>query len=133
MKKIVSVLTCLFILMTAFCAVASAESAGNTYTFENGDTRYTVVFTGGDDLTEEQERIIAEKLVLGSDDGAQTYGLGCTLFGHDYLYKTVTVVEHKVSASAPRCKKYYYDVKYCEDCDYTEETLQKFAYIYCCS
>ncbi len=131
MKKIISVLTCLFILMTAFCAVASAESAGNTYTFENGDTRYTVEFPDGD-LAEEKELLIAERLVYGSDDSASAYGLGCTLFGHDYLYKTVFVVEHKVSASAPRCKRNVYDVKYCEDCDFTEETLKAYEYIYCC-
>ena len=133
MRRIISVLISLFILASFVCTAVSAVGDGNTYVFETEDTHYTVVFTGGDDLTEEQERIIAEKLALGSDDGAQTYGLGCTLFGHDYLYKTAKVITHKVRTTSPRCKQDTYEIKYCEDCDYTEETLMSSKYITCCS
>lgn len=132
MKKTVSLLISTLIVMTALCVVASAESSrNNTYTFETEDTHYTVTFDDNN-LSEEQQRIVAEKLVFGKDDSAQTYGLGCTLFGHDYLYDTARVVTHKVRSSQPRCKEDTYDVKYCEDCDFIEETWVDSYYIYCC-
>ena len=55
-----------------------------------------------------------------------------------YLYKylritrTASVIQHKVSELNPRCKKQTYDVTYCEDCDYTKETLVNTTYINCC-
>ena len=131
MKKFISFLMSMLFVMTALCFVASAESVVNTYTFENEDTHYTVTFSG-DGLSEEQQQIVAEKLVFGNDDSAQTYGLGCTLFGHDYAYTSVNVVTHKVASSQPRCREDTYEVKYCEDCDYMEETLIASSYIYCC-
>jgi hypothetical protein len=118
--------------MTALCVVVSAEnSIKNTYTFETEDAQYTVTFNN-DNLSEEQQRIVAEKLVLGNDDSTRTYGLGCILFGHDYVYTSANVVTHKVRTSQPRCREDAYDVTYCEDCDYTEETLVDSEYIYCC-
>ena len=118
--------------MTFLCVIASAESnSNNTYTFETEDTNYTVTFDSNN-LSEEQQKIVAEKLVFDNDDSTQTYGLGCTLFGHDYLYDTAYVITHKVRSSQPRCKEDTYDVKYCEDCDFMEETLINSKYIYCC-
>lgn len=132
MKKIISLLISMLIVMTALCVVASAESeSNNTYTFETEDAHYTVTFNN-DNLSEEQQKNVAEKLVFGNDNSAQTYGLGCVLFGHDYLYTTANVVTHKVASSQPRCLEDTYDVKYCEDCDFMEETWIDSYYIYCC-
>lgn len=132
MKKLISTFMSLFIIMTVLCASVNAESTvNNTYTFETEEAHYTVEFSDNN-LTEEQQRTIAEKLIAGEDNSIQTYGLGCTLFGHDYKYTTASVTEHKVRTSAPRCKRLTYDVKYCEDCDFTEQTLLTTAYIYCC-
>jgi hypothetical protein len=132
MKKILSVLISLFILATALCASVNAESTvTNTYTFETEEAHYTVEFSDNT-LTEEQQITIAEKLIADEDNSIQTYGLGCILFGHDYKYTTASVIEHKVRTSAPRCKRKTYDVKYCEDCDFTEETLLTTSYIDCC-
>ena len=132
MKKLISILISMLIVMTFLCVIASAESnSNNTYTFETEDTNYTVTFDGNN-LSEEQQKIVAEKLVFDNDDSTQTYGLGCTLFGHDYLYDTAYVITHKVRSSQPRCKEDTYDVKYCEDCDFMEETLINSKYIYCC-
>lgn len=133
MKKIISLLICVLILMSALCIVASADGASNdTHVIETEDAHYTVKF-GDSNLSEEQQRIVAEKLVYGNDDSAQTYGLGCILFGHDYLYTSACVVTHKVRSSAPRCLEDAYDVKYCEDCDFMEETWIASKYIYCCN
>lgn len=131
MKKIISILISLCIMMIVLCVVAAAEGTGNsTYTFETDDAHYTVEFNDNN-LTEQQQMHIAEKLV-GTDDMVQTYGLGCTLFGHDYKYTSANVITHKYRTSAPRCKKDMYNVTYCEDCDYTEETLTTTTYIVCC-
>ena len=133
MKKIVSILMSTLIVMIALCVVASAESSsGNTYTFETQHDYYTVRFNDNN-LSEEQQQIVAQKLVFGNDDSAQPYGLGCVLFGHDYKYTSANVVTHKVSASQPRCKEDTYDVTYCEDCDFTEQTWIAADYIYCCN
>ncbi len=132
MKKIISVLTSLFILAMVLCMSVSAESTvNNTYTFETVDAHYTVEFLDNN-LTKEQQKAVAEKLVSDEYDLTQTYGLGCTLFGHDYKYTTVSVIRHKVRTSAPKCIKDMYDVTYCEDCDYTEQTLTGSINIYCC-
>lgn len=132
MKKVISIFVGLFILMSLMCVVATAQDTGSAYTFETEDAHYTVEFEDNR-LSAEQQQTVAEKLVFASgDDSVQKYGLGCTLFGHDYVYTTASVIEHKVRATEPRCKKYMYDVKYCEDCDFTEETLTSTAYIICC-
>ena len=132
MKKITSILISMLILMTVLCVAISAESANNnTYHFETENADYTVTFNN-DNLSEAQQQIVASKLVFGNDDSAQPYGLGCILFGHDYKYTTASVITHKYRSSQPRCKEDTYDVTYCEDCDFTEETLINSKYIYCC-
>lgn len=132
MKKTIRVLAFLLVMMTALTIVASASGENTTtYTYETEDTEYTVTFSDNTAPKEKQEAI-AQKLIGLNASSAQTYGLGCTLFGHDYLYDTVHVVTHKVRATAPRCKRDSYDVTYCEDCDYFEEDLYATTYIYCC-
>ena len=133
MKKIISILMGLLILMTTMCICATATSdSNNTYTYETEEAVYTVEFNDNN-LTAEEQKIVSAKLVGINDGSAQTYGLGCTLFGHDYKYTTANVVTHKVRTYAPRCKKQIYDVTYCEDCDYTEQTLTTTTYIDCCA
>lgn len=132
MKKVLSILTSMLILMTTMCFWATATSASNsTHTYETEDSVYTIEFNDNNLSLEEQKTVVAKLMGL-DEDYAQTYGLGCTLFGHDYKYTSVNVITHKYRSSAPRCKKDMYDVKYCEDCDYTEETWTSSAYIYCC-
>lgn len=134
MKRTIILLICMLTVLSVFCVVASAESMmNNTLTIETENTHFTVRFNSGI-LSEEQQKIVAEKLVFGDNNSsAHTYGLGCTLFGHDYLYDTVYVTSHKVAATAPRCKEDCYDVKYCEDCDFLEQTWRGSKYIYCCN
>lgn len=133
MKKNIRFLACVLILMT-FMTVASSAVSENTasYTYETDGTEYTVIFSDNSIPTEKQEAI-AQKLIGIEGSSAQTYGLGCTLFGHDYLYDTVDVITHKAKTYTPRCKQDTYDVTYCEDCDYCEQTLVAETYIHCCS
>ncbi len=130
MKKIISVLICAAVLMTATTVFAAATDNG-VYVYEVDETEYTVEFTDNNVSAEKQE-LIAQSLVGVKDESIQTYGLGCLLFGHDYKYTTTFVITHKVRTYDPRCKRETYDITYCEDCDYTEQTLVSTVYIVCC-
>ena len=112
--------------------IAPAESENTTtYTYKTEDAEYTVIFSNSS-MSQEKQEAIAQKLIGLDDSSVQTYGLGCTLFGHDYLYDRVHVVTHKVNSTSPRCKRQTYDITYCEDCDYYEEKLLNTTYINCC-
>ena len=130
MKKAISILICILVLMISLCTIASATTH-NTYVYEVDGNEYTIEFHDNN-LTAEEQIIVSNKLLGIYDDTVQTYGLGCTLFGHDYKNTTTSVIHHKVYADAPRCKKEVYDVTYCADCDYTKQTLLNTTYIYCC-
>ena len=129
MKKIISSLILVCVFMTSMCIWASATN--NTYSYDVGDVTYTVEFSDNN-LTPSEQEIVAKKLIGVGDNMAQPYGLGCTLFGHDYKYTTASVVRHKVYSAVPRCEKKTYDVTYCEDCDYTKQTLISTNNIDCC-
>lgn len=132
MKKTIRVLAFLLVIMTSLTIVAAAFGENTTaYTYETEDTEYTVIFSDSA-MPQEKQEAIAQKLIGMDDSSAQTYGLGCTLFGHDYLYDTVHVVTHKARSTSPRCKQQTYDITYCEDCDYFQEKLVATTYIICC-
>jgi len=130
MKRIISILICAFVLMTTAAVIAAASDNG-VYVYVIDDTEYTVEFSDNS-ISAEKKELIAQSLVGLTDDSAQTYGLGCTLFGHDYKYTTSAVTIHKAYTSAPRCQRSIYDVTYCEDCDYSEQTLVSIRRIDCC-
>ncbi len=132
MKKTICILVSIFILMMSMSVWASATTSSNTtYNYEIDNAYYTVEFSN-DNLTTEEQEIVATQLVGLNDDSLGTYGLGCILFGHDYKYTSASVISHKVRTYSPRCKREIYDVTYCEDCDYTEQTLIGTMYIDCC-
>ncbi|MBR6563136.1 MAG: hypothetical protein IKK70_04285 [Clostridia bacterium] len=133
MKKTIKVLAFLLIMMTVLTVVASASGENTaSYNYEVDDTEYTVTFSNSS-MSREKQEAIARKLVGIDDSSAQTYGLKCTLFGHDYVYETAYVTTHKVRTTAPRCKKTEYAVTYCDDCDYYEEEIVGTEFIDCCS
>lgn len=132
MKKIISIIMC-FVLLIATASVVSASGNAGVYEYEINNVEYTVEFEDKS-ISPDTMEMIAESLLGLRDDSAQTYGLGCTLFGHDWVTKTVFVREHKVYATAPRCLRHTYNVTYCEDCDNVkEEKLVSSAYIDCCA
>jgi hypothetical protein len=121
-----------FILLTATASVASASNETSVYEYEINNVEYTVEFEDKS-VSPEKMEMIAETLLGLRDDSSQTYGLGCTLFGHDWLTKTVFVTEHKVYTTTPRCLRHTYNITYCEDCDKVkEEKLVSSAYVDCC-
>lgn len=131
MKKTVSLLMALLMIMSISAISASASVKNAEYTYIVDDVECRVEFANSTASAEKQE-FIAQKLVGLYDDNAHAYGLRCTLFGHKLKYTTASVVRHKVSSSQPRCYKENYEVEYCENCDYTVETFLTGTYINCC-
>lgn len=130
MKSIISLLICSLIVMTTMCVFASANE-NDVIKYTENDIEYTVEFEDSA-LSDEKKTVIVNALIGTDESGIMLANIWCDIFGHDYKYTTVSVIEHKASAIAPRCKKQTYDVTYCEDCDYTQETLVNVTYINCC-
>lgn len=132
MKRIISALMCLVLLCAAASSVSAAGDNG-VYRYEIDGVEYTVTFED-DSLSSETAEAIAETVVGLRDGSVHTYGLGCTLFGHDWAVKQAYVTQHKARANAPRCIRRTYDVTYCEDCDeIKEQLLVSSKYISCCA
>lgn len=128
MKRIFAILLVLTLLT---CTFALPVSAKNTTDKNNG-----IEIIIHDDVSKETkekiERYFADG-VPGEDDGITTYGLTCTLFGHKIECTAVSTIEHKVSATSPRCLEKTYGYEECTRCDYEKATLVDKEYIYCCS
>ncbi len=116
-------------LATLICAVIIPANAA-----EADANEHIEIYIQNENISEEtKEKIIAFYTNGGEEkDGATTYGLTCTLFGHKIESSTVTTINHKVRSSAPRCLEKTYDYESCTRCDYEESTLKAQEYIYCC-
>lgn len=130
MKKILSVFMALTLCVLSAALITSA-SEKPTVVITTVDAEYTVEFENTN-LSEEQREAVAHTLVFGKDDTVQTYGLMCTLFGHNTEENSVSVITHKVRSSSPRCKREIYHVTTCTRCDYQEQELSGTSYIVCC-
>lgn len=73
-------------LMTALTVSVKADAIE-----PNSVTTMEVVFDSNTEFTIEEQKIIRAHFI-GNDDIAQSYGLKCTLFGHDYKTEIVTVI-----------------------------------------
>jgi len=132
MKRIISAVMCIVLLM-AGASVASAAGDNGIYQYEIDGVEYTVEFENKDIAPDTMEAL-AQDLVGLRDESVQTYGLGCILFGHDWVTEVTYVTQHKVRAASPRCNKLTYEITYCEDCDETkEQVLVSTTRIYCCA
>lgn len=128
MKKIFSLIMTIALVFCVMSISASAEETSENIIINDGQTVF--IFENG--LSSEmQSRFIADYYNL-NDDGAETYGLTCTLFGHKLESTTVSTVTHKVRATAPRCLEEYFDFEACSRCDYSNSTLISSVYISCC-
>ena len=125
-KKFVSILM-VVIIVFAFVVSTYASSQTNIYELDG----YTVIFEENTPLDEARKQQIANELVYG-DDGIQTYGLMCTLFGHKYESHYVDVINHRFSATNPRCKQETYEVNICTRCDDSTTELAYYTFISCC-
>lgn len=126
MKKAVSILLAVITLVSLTVLPASAEV---------GTHNDIEVIIHDENLPEETKAKIVEFYTNpeAEDEETSTYGLTCTLLGHNYEYTTVTTVTHKASATAPRCLQKKYDHGVCTRCDSQTNTLIGSSYIYCCA
>lgn len=129
MKKIISII---LVIATLFgltsISVCAEDTAEATVTVTVNDVEF--VFDA--DTTEEFRNRFIEHYFAPEDDGAATYGLMCTLFGHKLESSVVTAITHKVRTTAPRCLSQKYNMQACSRCDYSTKTLISSDYISCC-
>ena len=129
MKKIIALIMAVvsvFSVMTISAYAQNIEEETVTVTVENTD------FIFNSNTTEEFRSKFIASYLNPVDDGAETYGLTCTLFGHNLESSIVTSVTHKVRTTAPKCLQEKYNVETCTRCDYTNKTLISSTYISCC-
>lgn len=114
-------------------AVTSYATVSDTYQLEFEEQGITIVFEENTTFTNEERQYIADTLVYGTTntDNTTTYAW-CWLTGHEYQYEYVYAVEHKASATTPRCLKTTYRVETCTKCDHMEMTEISSTYIICC-
>lgn len=126
--KVVMLLSAILCVVMPFTAFAEETNLSvNTYEFDG----ITVEFDEDCTFDLETQRAAAEYLAYG-DDGAETYNLLCSIFGHSYETSKATKVVHKARTTAPRCRQENYKVSVCSRCGDTSETLVSSRYISCC-
>ena len=118
----ITLLTCTFVIPTS----AKNETAQNT------DVEIIIHDEVSEETKEKIERYFADG-EPAADDGATTYGLTCTLFGHKLESVLTSTTSHKARTTAPRCLKRTYEYETCTRCDYEKSTLKSSQYINCCS
>jgi len=127
-KKYISLILVIIMLFAVTINCSAAVAADNV----------TVVFENESVLSEERKEYLTNLVmhyhIYGSfnDDLTSTYGLMCTLFGHDEIYDSVSTIEHKVSDTQPRCYRTDYEVITCSRCDYESITPVDSYYYPCC-
>lgn len=127
MKKIIA-LTFAMILTLSFCMSVSASNIESTYMY--GDLE--IVFAEDSAFSDEMKEVIVGYIING-DDGATTYNLLCTLFGHKETVELVGTISHKVDPKDPRCLRQTWEVTGCTRCEEAlgMELLGE-TYITCC-
>ena len=131
MRKLSRTLAFVLVVSTLTTVWVAATGSTQQYTYQKDDIKYTVEFIETTLSTEQQEQV-AYRLVYTEGTPTQTYGLMCTLFGHELTESKVGVITHKVFTYAPRCKREIYNVTICERCDYQTQTLSGTSYLDCC-
>lgn len=126
MKKLVTVILCAILAIHT----AAMTTDSSTYEYKTSESHVTVAFSEDSSFSEEKKQAIADSLVNGT--GVVTPQSLCWLTGHDYKNESVSLIQHKVYAKSPRCKRSIYSVKTCTKCDYTDETLISEMLIACC-
>lgn len=126
-NRFIAMLMALIISLSLFVMPASATEVEEPHT-------HIEIYFEDETLSEEfKEKATAYFLNGATDDGAATYGLTCTLFGHKLETGSTTAITHKARTTAPRCLKKIYEYSACTRCDYETSTLISSAYIHCCA
>lgn len=128
-KKILSVIFAIAMLVSIFTMPTNAANTVETEVHEHME----IIIDDENISDETKEKIIAFYSNGGEEcEGATTYGLTCTLFGHKLESATASTITHKVRTTSPRCLKKTYNYEACTRCDFEETTLLSSTYIVCC-
>lgn len=114
-------------------AISSYAATSDIYQFEYEEQGKTIIFEENTNFSNNERQYIADILVYGNtnEESSTTYAW-CWLTGHDLTYESVIEIQHKVSATTPRCLKTTYKVETCSKCDHMEITTLSSTYIICC-
>ena len=125
MKKIIALVLATILSLSLF---TTAGATNSEYTY--GDVE--IVFEEDCTFSKEMKQKIADYIVNG-DDGATTYNLLCTVFGHKETVEAVGSISHKVSPTHPRCLRQTWEVHACSRCEEALDIiLISESYITCC-
>lgn len=130
MKRFITLLLAIIIVISMTLISSAKTSTSTTIVIDN----FSVIFDVDSTFTAEEQHLIAEKVVSNNTENetATTYNLMCTLFGHKTTTETITVIEHCVRDTMPKCRKSLQDVTGCTRCDYVTIDVVSSTYIYCC-
>lgn len=122
-SKAITVIAIVASLMTVATSVRGADTTKNDHV--------EVIFSEDSVFSDEEKQMIKES-IYGNICKSETYGLKCTLFGHNYKSEITEVIRHKASETKPRCIKETHDFKVCSVCSDMTSTLLTQSYIDCC-
>jgi hypothetical protein len=129
MKKFIAIMLSIVMVTSINFSVIATNSEGDLiYSFEN----ITIIFDESTSFSESSRTNIANFIVGGKND-IQTYGLVCTLFGHNYVTDYVTTITHNVCESQPKCLREIFEVGECSRCNDTYADLINSLMITCCN
>lgn len=128
MKKIIALIMSVILAFSVMSVSVYAEDTAETVVVSvNG-----VDFIFDTDTSEDFRNKFIADYFNPDEDGAEAYGLTCTLLGHDIENSVSTVITHKAKSVSPRCLKEIYSVDTCTRCNYSNATLISSSYIVCC-
>jgi len=120
-----------FLILTLIIGTCVLPVSTNDTT-ENNDYVEIIII---DEVSVETKEKIKRYFATGeptNDGDITTYGITCTLFGHNLENTAVETITHKVRTTSPRCLKKTYAYSACTRCDYETSELVKSSYIACC-
>lgn len=130
MKRFITLFLAIIVAISMTLISSATASIGTAIEIDG----FSVIFDADSAFTAEEQQLIAEKIVSNNTENetSTTYNLMCTLFGHKTTTETITVIEHCVRDSLPRCIKTLQDVTTCSRCDYVTTDIVSSTYFYCC-
>lgn len=128
MKRTLTTILAMIIALSLPFSISAAGTTNSTYTIDGT----TIIFSETSSLTAEEQAAVAQLIASGNESSTTTYNLMCTLFGHKTTTESLTVIEHCVSDTAPRCLKSLQDLTTCSRCDYVNVEVLNSYYINCC-
>lgn len=127
--KIKRIAALIIAISTLICMMVIPANAA-----EDNTHNHVEIIIENENVSEETKQKAIAFYTNGGEEteGASTYGLTCTLLGHNLETSRVTKITHKARTTAPRCLEKTYNYSTCTRCDYETSTLISSRYISCC-